>query len=162
MAVLRDPAGILPLPLPSSADLLGVVLDDDDREGREAPVRERRADFRAGLLRLTGKEGEDAAAVHAAAAMAERILVFAYGDTRAWKGRPGLSPALEAVLGTLGERHPGKTLLVAFGSPSLAAAAPGLGAVCAWDDAPLLQRGALDLLLAGRTPTARPPFGASG
>lgn len=159
VATLRDPASLLPLPQRPPLEILAVVMDDDDREGREAPVRERRADFRAGLLRLTGKEGEDRESVLAAAALAERILVFLYGDVRAWKGRPGVGPGLEAALRLLEERHAGKTLVVAFGSPALVAAAPGLGAVCAWDDAPLLQRGALDLLLGGRAPGARPPFG---
>ncbi len=162
VATLRDPSSLLPLSSRPPVETLAVVLDDDDREGREAPIRERRGRFRAGFLRLTGKPGEDREPVLAAAALAERILVFLYGDTRAWKGRAGLGPGLDAVIRDLEERHAGKTLLVAFGSPALAAAGPRLGAVCAWDDAPLLQRAALDLLLGGRAPTARPPFGTGG
>jgi len=158
VTTLRDPKRVLPLAAPGPDLALAVVLDDDDREGREAPVRERE-EFRAGVIRRTGREAGGVGEVLAAAAVAERVVVALYGDIRAWKGRPGLSPALEDLLGRIAAAAGERMVAVAFGPPALAAAAGEAAAVCAWDDAPLVQRAALDLLLGGRSPTARPPYG---
>jgi beta-N-acetylhexosaminidase len=158
VTTLRDPRRVLPLEIRSRNLTLAVVLDDDDRPGREAPVLERE-EFGAGVLRCTAPEGGRVEEILAAASVAERVVVLLYGDIRAWKGRPGLGPELSGLLSTLAERHGERTLVVAFGPPGLAAPAEGAAAVCAWDDAPLIQRAALDLLLGGRSPTARPPYG---
>ncbi len=158
VTTLRDPHRILPLGGRSPGPVLCVVLDDDDREGRERPARERE-EFGAGLHRRTAKDAARSEEILSAAALAGRVLVLLYGDIRAWKGRPGLGPELEGLLRTLAERHGGKSLAVCFGSPSLAGPAEGMAAVCAWDDAPLIQRAALDLLLSGRSPTGHLPYG---
>ena len=158
VTALRDPGRLLPLSTAADVETLAVVLDDDDRPGREAPVLERFEDFAGGIVRVTPKTGE-AREVLARAGMADRVLVFLYGDVRAWKGRPGLAPELSAILRQLEAKHADRTLLVSFGGPNLAGEEGKLSAVCAWDDAPLIQRAALDLLLAGRAPTGRPPYG---
>lgn len=158
VAALRDPAGMLPLRPISGAEVLGVILDDDDRPGREAPLAERREEFGRGLLRRTPKSA-DPADVLARAAVSERVFLFCYGDTRAWKGRAGLSPELEALRRAVEERAGDRTVVVAFGGPGLVDDAGRAAAVCAWDDAPLVQRATLDLLLSGRAPTGRAPYG---
>jgi len=158
VTTLRDPRRLLPLEVRNPAQTLAVILDDDDRPGREAPALERE-EFGAGLVRVTAAEPGRMEEALSAASMADRVLVLVYGDIRAWKGRPGLGPELEGLLRTLAERHGEKTLAIAFGAPALVAPAAAAGAVCAWDDAPLIQRAALDLLLSGRAPTARPPYG---
>jgi hypothetical protein len=78
---------------------------------------------------------------------------------RAWKGRAGLAPDLASLLDALQERCAGSAVLVSFGNPGLVGAGGKAAAVCAWDDAPVVQRAALDLLLSGRSPTGRPPYG---
>jgi beta-glucosidase-like glycosyl hydrolase len=158
VAVIRDPGGLLPLRPIGGGEVLAVILDDDDRPGREAPVNERREEFGRGVLRRTPKSA-DASEVLARAAVAERVLLFCYGDTRAWKGRPGLAPELEALVRAVEAKASGRTVAVAFGGPGLVPADGRSAAVCAWDDAPLVQRAALDLLLSGRAPTGRVPYG---
>jgi len=160
VATLRDPGRLLPLPSPESARIAALILDDDDREGREEPVRERIGEFRGGVFRVAAEDGFLPGAVLPAIADADRVLLLLYGDVRAWKGRAGLSAGLEAVLRGLEPLHAGKILLVSFGSPLLAAAAPRMSAVCAWDDAPIVQRAAMDLLMGGREPGGVPPFRA--
>jgi beta-glucosidase-like glycosyl hydrolase len=158
VTTLRDPGRRLPLAPAPAAGTLAVVLDDDDRPGREEPVLERREEFGAGILRRTPRE-PDPSEILGRCAVAERVLVFLYGDVRAWKGRAGLCPALAELLQAIEERCAGRAVLVSFGSPGLAGAGNAAPAVCAWDDAPMVQRAALDLLLAGRAPTGRPPWG---
>jgi len=158
VTVVRDPGRVIPLRPVPSAEVLAVVLDDDDRPGREAPVAERREEFGLGVLRRTPRSA-DAAEVAGRAAAADRVFLLCYGDTRAWKGRPGLAPELDQVRRAVGEKAGERTVEVAFGSPGLLAAEGPAAAVCAWDDAPLVQRAALDLLLSGRAPTGRPPWG---
>jgi hypothetical protein len=156
VATLRDPSRRLPLA--AGAEALAVILDDDDRPGREEPILERREEFGAGILRRTPKSA-DPKEVLGRAAVAERIFVFLYGDVRAWKGRAGLAPELAALLGAIQAEFADRTVLVSFGNPGLAGAEGKAAAVCAWDDAPVVQRATLDLLLSGRSPTGRPPYG---
>jgi beta-N-acetylhexosaminidase len=158
VTTLRDPGRRLPLSPGLAASTLAVILDDDDRAGREAPVLERREEFGAGVLRRTPKSA-DANEILGRCAAADRVLVFLYGDVRAWKGRSGLSPALEEIVRAVAGRCADRAVLVSFGTPGLAAAGGEAPAVCAWDDAPVVQRAALDLLLSGRAPTGRPPWG---
>jgi hypothetical protein len=135
-----------------------VILDDDDRPGREEPVLERREEFGAGILRRTPKSA-DPTEVLGRAAVAERVFVFVYGDVRAWKGRAGLAPDLASLLGAIQESCADRTVIVSFGNPGLAGPPGKAAAICAWDDAPVVQRAALDLLLSGRSPTGQPPYG---
>ena len=121
-------------------------------------MAERMDVFGAGVVRRTPRAA-DAQEVLARACVAERVFVFLYGDTRAWKGRAGADPALAALLKALEERAGERLVLVAFGNPRLLGDSGEAPAVCAWDDAPGVQRAALDLLLSGRAPTGRPPFG---
>ncbi len=158
VTTLRDPGRRLPLGAAAAEDTLAVVLDDDDRPGREEPVLEHREDFGAGILRRTPKAAEPNE-VLGRCAVAERVFVFLYGDVRAWKGRAGLDPALAALLKSIEERCADRAVLVSFGNPGLAGAGGAAPAVCAWDDSPVVQRAALDLLLSGRAPTGRPPYG---
>jgi beta-glucosidase-like glycosyl hydrolase len=158
VTTLRDPGRRLPLSPAPPAATLALVLDDDDRPGREGPVLERREEFGAGILRRTPKAA-DVNEVLGRCAVAERVYVFLYGDVRAWKGRAGLSPALEEVVRAVAGRCADRAVLVSFGNPGLAGAGGEAPAVCAWDDAPVVQRAALDLLLSGRAPTGRPPWG---
>jgi beta-glucosidase-like glycosyl hydrolase len=158
VTAVRDRGGILPLRPLAGSEVLAVVLDDDDRAGREAPVLERKEEFGLGVLRRTPKSAETAE-VAGRAAVAERVFLFCYGDTRAWKGRSGLAPELLAVRRAVEEKAGDRTVLVGFGSPALLEGEGSAAAVCAWDDAPLVQRAAIDLLLSGRAPTGRPPWG---
>ncbi len=158
VTTLRDPGRRLPLGPVAPEETLAVVLDDDDRPGREEPVLEHREDFRAGILRRTPKAA-DGNEVLGRCAVAERVFVFLYGDVRAWKGRAGLDPALQGLLRSVEEKCAGRAVVVSFGNPGLAGPKGPGTAVCAWDDAPVVQRAALDLLLSGRAPTGRPPYG---
>ncbi len=158
VTTLRDPHRRIPLAPVAPADTLAVVLDDDDRPGREDPVLERREEFGLGVVRRTPRLC-DPGDVLARCAAAERVLAFLYGDVRAWKGRPGLAPELRAIVAAMEEKYAGRLVLVAFGGPGLLGEEGKAPAVCAWDDAPLVQRAALDLLLSGRAPTGRPPYG---
>ena len=158
VTTLRDPGRRLPLAPARPAEVLAVILDDDDRPGREEPVQERREEFGAGILRRTPKHSESNE-VLGRCAVAERIFVFLYGDVRAWKGRAGLAPELASLLLDIEGRFADRAVLVSFGNPGLAGEEGKAPAVCAWDDSPLVQRAALDLLLAGRAPTGRPPWG---
>ncbi|HEU4395580.1 MAG TPA: glycoside hydrolase family 3 N-terminal domain-containing protein, partial [Planctomycetota bacterium] len=158
VTVLRDPSGLLPLRPLGADEVLAVVLDDDDRPGREAAAAERREEFGRGFLRRTPKSAETSELL-ARAVLAERILLLCYGDTRAWKGRPGLAPELEAIVRAVEGKAAERTLVIAFGGPGLVPDTGKSAAVCAWDDAPLVQRAALDLLLSGRAPTGRIPYG---
>jgi beta-glucosidase len=158
VTTLRDPARRIPLSPVSPAETLALILDDDDRAGREGPVLERREEFGLGVVRRTPKHA-DPGEVEARCAVAERVFAFVYGDVRAWKGRAGLAPELRAVVEGLEKGCGDRLVLVAFGGPGLLGDEGRAPAVCAWDDAPLVQRATLDLLLSGRVPTGRPPFG---
>ncbi len=157
--VLRDARRVLPLRRRPGGLGLAIVLDDDDRPGREAPLHEQGGAFPGGILRATPGTAADRGDLQCAAASADFLLLAVYGDTRAWKGRAGLDPALDRLRGELEAAAPHRTVTVVFGSPALAGAGGPAAAVCAWDDAPVLQRAALDLLLEGRVPTGRRPFG---
>jgi beta-N-acetylhexosaminidase len=157
ITTLRDPGRLLPLRRPEGNDVIAIVLDDDDRPGREEPVRDRADAFPGGILRCT-PESVDRPMVVGRAESADRVFCFLYGDVRAWKNRPGLHAELAEVVDALQARLADRLVLVALGTPVLAADGPGT-AVCAWDDAPLIQKAALDLLLDGRTPTGRVPWG---
>jgi len=158
VTTLRDPSRLLPHGTCPPGDVLAVVLDDDDRPGREAPVGEWSGVFGGGILRRTPTEGEDAE-ILARAAVAERVFLFLYGDVRAWKGRPGLHPDLAALARALEEHVGDRMVQVAFGSPALVVEGRRSAAVAAWGDHLLVQRAALDLLMGGRSPTGRLPWG---
>jgi len=149
LTALRDRAGLLPLR--PGARTMAVVLDDDDRPGREAPALERLAALRARwfVVRASdlGSLGRDL--LDLACGAAERVLVFLYGDLRARKGRPGLVPGLAALAAHLEDAFRDRAVLLAFGGPALAGAEGPGTAVCAYDDAPEVQRAALDHLLSG-------------
>jgi beta-glucosidase-like glycosyl hydrolase len=158
VTVLRDPGRLLPLRKGEGRGRLALVLDDDAVEGRGAALRDLGEEFGAGVLRRIPGQG-GAEEVMAAAAAADRVVVLLYGDTRAWKGRPGMAPDLAKLVSRLQERLADRCVFVLFGGPALAPP-PGPGTVvAAWDDAGMVQRAALDLLLSGRVPTGTPPFG---
>jgi hypothetical protein len=157
--VLRDPGRLLPLAKGGGRGRLALVLDDDGLEGREAPLRERPEEFGAGVLRRAAGAGPSDAEILKAVGASDRTVVAVYGDTRAWKGRPGLGPDLAALAAALQQRYADRCVFVLFGSPALAPPPGKATVVAAWDDAPAFQRASLELLLAGRVPTGAPPFG---
>jgi beta-glucosidase-like glycosyl hydrolase len=157
VTVLRDPGRHLPWKSGQRGLTLVVVLDDDDRPAREAPLRERAEEFSGGILRAVPGAAEPENFL-AAAESADRIVIAVYGDTRAWKGRAGLHPELDALRQRLEEQFTRRTVTVIFGAPMLAGTGVG-SALCAYDDAPMVQRGLLDLLLGGRAATGRLPYG---
>jgi beta-glucosidase-like glycosyl hydrolase len=66
-------------------------------------------------------------------------LIALYSDIRAWKGRPGISPAARARVREVTERHPDAVLLL-FSHPRLAGEVPTPRHVlCAWGGEAIMQ-----------------------
>jgi beta-glucosidase len=76
-------------------------------------------------------------------------VVALFGDIRAWKGRPGFSPAArEAVHRALEDASPSERLIVQFSHPRLAGELGGDAPIlCAWGGEAVMQRAAARLLL---------------
>ena len=121
-----------------------VIVDDDLGGPYPAPSR----DPLISSLRAAGVDlivsGEASQGSEAAS-----TVIALFGDIRAWKGRPGYSPAAKAAVRSALERAGTKErLIVQFSHPRLAAElevdAPIL---CAWGGEPVMQRAAARVLL---------------
>ncbi len=120
-----------------------VIVDDDVGGPYPAPSRDPLiSSLRAGGIDLI-VDGE------ADAPGARSTVVALFGDIRAWKGRPGYSPAAkEAVSRALKHAGSKERLIVLFSHPRLAdeltVSAPML---CAWGGEAVMQRAASRVLL---------------
>ncbi|MDP9206521.1 MAG: hypothetical protein M3P12_13880 [Gemmatimonadota bacterium] len=121
-----------------------VIVDDDVGGPYPAPSRDPLiSSLRAGGVDLVvNGDGRDGVA-------APSTVIALFGDIRAWKGRPGYSPAAkEAVRSALDRAGSNERLIVQFSHPRLAneldADAPVL---CAWGGEAVMQRAAARVLL---------------
>ena len=120
-----------------------VIVDDDVGGPYPAPSRDPLiSSLRAGGVDLIVDDKHDASS-------ARSTVVALFGDIRAWKGRPGYSPAAkEAVRSALKRAGSKERLIVLFSHPRLAeeliVSAPIL---CAWGGEAVMQRAASRVLL---------------
>jgi beta-glucosidase len=120
-----------------------VIVDDDVGGPYPAPSRDPLiSSLRAGGVDLIVDDERDAAS-------ARSIVIALFGDIRAWKGRPGYSPAAkEAVRSALKHAGSKERLIVLFSHPRLAeeliVSAPIL---CAWGGEAVMQRAASRVML---------------
>jgi beta-glucosidase-like glycosyl hydrolase len=105
-----------------------LTIDDDVGGPYPAPSRE---DF-ARTLVAAGYEIENVET-------GSPDILAIYSDIRAWKGRPGLSPAARAQLEKAVSE---KTTVVLFGHPRLATGLPGHHVISAWGGEQLMQQAA--------------------
>jgi len=79
------------------------------------------------------------------------IVIALFGDIRAWKGRPGYSPAARervAALARQARQSARDAIIVQFSHPRLAAELPrDLPVLCAWGGEAVMQRAAAAVLL---------------
>jgi beta-glucosidase-like glycosyl hydrolase len=120
-----------------------VIVDDDVGGPYPAPSRDPLiSSLRAGGVDLMVDDERDASS-------ARSTVIALFGDIRAWKGRPGYSPAAkEAVRSALKRAGSKERLIVLFSHPRLAeeliVSAPIL---CAWGGEAVMQRAASRVLL---------------
>jgi beta-glucosidase-like glycosyl hydrolase len=139
--VVHPLSGRLP-PLPQPWNL--VIVDDDVGGPYPAPSRDPLiSSLRAGGVDLiVNGEGGDGTPTAS-------TVIALFGDIRAWKGRPGYSPAAkQAVQGAIDGAGSSERLIVQFSHPRLAGElevdAPIL---CAWGGEAVMQRAAARVLL---------------
>ena len=126
-----------------------VIVDDDVGGPYPAPSRDPLiSSLRAGGVDLIVDDERDAAS-------SRSTVIAVFGDIRAWKGRPGYSPAAkEAVRSALKGAGSKERLIVLFSHPRLAeelvVSAPIL---CAWGGEAVMQRAASRVLLREATVT---------
>ncbi|MCO5167456.1 MAG: hypothetical protein M9894_14005 [Planctomycetes bacterium] len=146
-------------PLRAGDDVGVVVLDDDAVPGLGHEVLAALGDagVRLAPAVLTPEPGDEALARAQAAAARPRVVALVGCRVRAWKGRPGLAPALQAALRDL----PAERLTVAAlcGPAPLQGHAPaGAEVLLGYGDEPCVQRALAGALLGapapGRAPTA--------
>jgi beta-glucosidase-like glycosyl hydrolase len=123
--------------LPGSA--FGLLTIDDDVGGPYPPPP------RSALPGALRDAGRDVTEVEHAA-RGRPLVVAVYADIRAWKGRPGLSPAARHAVGRALEASPGATVLL-FGHPRLAAELDAPVVLAAWGGEALMQEAAARWLL---------------
>ncbi len=152
VTVVRDDHKLLPLALRPGANVMAILVDDDDEPAREAAVRAAGHAFPAGFVRVSDWEGGDDDPLLRVAASAELVVVLVACSQRAWKGRPGLRTSLTALLGRLSERAGARAVFLTLAARGvLAGVQPRPGTlVAAWGDVPVCIRAALDVLLLGR------------
>ncbi len=120
-----------------------VIVDDDVGGPYPAPSRDPLiSSLRAGGVDLMVDDEREASS-------ARSTVIALFGDIRAWKGRPGYSPAAkEAVRSALKRAGSKERLIVLFSHPRLAeeliVSAPIL---CAWGGEAVMQRAASRVLL---------------
>lgn len=131
-------------PIPRLPEPWNLVIVDDDVGGPyPAPSRDPLiSSLRAGGVDLIVDDERDASS-------ARSTVIALFGDIRAWKGRPGYSPAAkEAVRSALKRAGSKERLIVLFSHPRLAeeliVSAPIL---CAWGGEAVMQRAASRVLL---------------
>ncbi len=134
-----------------------ITVDDDIGGPYPPPSRDTFADaLRQGGLNVARASSPSRSASSSASppspalppAPVSRIIAL-YGDIRAWKGRPGYSPATIATVdGLLQDGAATETLIVEFSHPRLTAQIPGSGPVlCAWGGEAVMQRAAAEKVL---------------
>jgi len=120
-----------------------VIVDDDIGGPYPAPSRDPLISaLRTGGVDLAVDGKGDGAA-------AASTVVALFGDIRAWKGRPGYSPAAkEAVRSALGSAGSSERLIVQFSHPRLASELDvDVPILCAWGGEAVMQRAAARVLL---------------
>lgn len=148
-------ARLLPLQEARRRHVMAVLVDDDDDAGRERVFRERKADFAAGFVRVTGWEGggDDPSRDPLLSAVdeADTVILVVASSIRAWKGRATLSPGLSRLVTAILGRAGSKTVTVLLAAPGVLGSVDAAPAalVGAWGDAEVTIRAALDVILSG-------------
>ncbi|HWV56378.1 MAG TPA: glycoside hydrolase family 3 N-terminal domain-containing protein [Longimicrobiales bacterium] len=125
-----------------AARALDLLTVDDDVGGPYPPGP--RDTFPAGL-----RAGREIREVRVADA-ARPLVIAVYADIRAWKGRPGVSPAAVRRVRDALLLRPDATIVL-FGHPRLASDLPGENILAAWGGDRIMQRAAASWLLARST-----------
>ncbi|HUF14173.1 MAG TPA: glycoside hydrolase family 3 N-terminal domain-containing protein [Longimicrobiales bacterium] len=130
-------------------DVTVATVDDDLGGAYPPPSRDVFPErLRAAGRRVRASGGDPATASAPDDDHSGPLLIAVYADIRAWKGRPGLSPAAIDAVARLSGAGPATVCL--FGHPRLAADlrdAPTI--VCAWGGEAIMQEAAADWLAGG-------------
>lgn len=152
LTVLRNSSRLLPLTPARRPRVLAILVDDDDDARREAPFRERVADFEAGFHRFARWGGTAPEyAIFDEVAEADVVFLAIASSIRSHKLRANLASGLRDLVAEILTRAPAKTVTTLFTAPG---ALEGVEQtprtlVAAWGDAPVTFRAALDVILSG-------------
>jgi len=157
LTVAADADGLLARAARSPGEVVGLVLDDDDRPRRSRAFDDRRDDFSGGIIHATREGTGVAGGVAEALRTADLVVMGIFSDVRAGKGRTVLGPELTGFAREVLKEHAAKTLAVVFGDPALLVPLPARNAVLAYGDVPATRRAALDAIFEGGEMPGRPP-----